>query len=222
MPEHDLSPYEIAYLFGGPDRVAMVALVALHTDGRIRITPDRHRVYAEQRSADEATETTAPDPVETTVLAVVPDVGRVLGLTRTLIAVSPAVAEVGWRLGAEGLLPRSRVSVLWQWRRISRSRSLRRELAEAPDGLVRVAVRGTAGIADDELRKIFETHAYTPPKHRPLTNPKRDRPVDPLHGHTPMNPAVYGYSDGYGDAGGFDVGGYGDSGGSDGGGSGGW
>jgi hypothetical protein len=214
MPEQDLSPYDIAYLFGGPDRVAMVALVALHDDGRIRITPDRHRVYAERRSAEE--------PVEAVALALVPDVGRVLGLTRALIAASPAVAEIGRRLRAEGLLPHAGVSALW--RRNTRSRALRRELAEASDDLVRVAVRGTAGIADDELRSIFETHVYTPPAHSPLTNPKRDRPVDPLHGHTPMNPAVYGYSDGggYGDAGGFDVGGYGTSGGSDGGGSGGW
>lgn len=210
MPEHDLSPYEIAYLFGGPDCAAMVALVALHEDGRIRVTPDRHRVYAERRTAE--------DPVEATALAVIPDVGRVLGLTRALIAASPAVAQIGRRLRAEGLLPQSRAGALW--RRNTRARSLRRELAAAPDGLVRVAVRGTAGIADDELRGIFETHVYTPPAHSPLTNPKRDRPVDPLHGHTPMNPAVYGYSDGYGDAGGFDVGGYGTSGGSDG--SGGW
>ncbi|GAA4635801.1 hypothetical protein GCM10023196_082800 [Actinoallomurus vinaceus] len=221
MPEHDLSPYEIAYLFAGPDRVAMVALVALHTDGRIRITPDRHRVYAEQRPAAEPTETTTPDPVETTVLAVIPDVGRVLGLTRALIAASPAVAEIGRRLRADGLLPHSRMSTLRR-RRNTRSRSLRRELAEAADGLVRVAVKGTPGIADEELRMIFETHVYAPPAHSPLINPKRDRPVDPLHAPIRMNPSVYGYSDGggYGDAGGFDVGGYGDSGGSDGGGSG--
>lgn len=30
----DLGSYEIAYLCGGPERVAMVVLVALHEDGR--------------------------------------------------------------------------------------------------------------------------------------------------------------------------------------------
>ncbi|WP_433179835.1 TIGR04222 domain-containing membrane protein [Actinoallomurus sp. CA-150999] len=212
MPDHDLSPYEIAYLFGGADRVAVVALVVLHEGGRIRITPDRHRVYAERR--------TAQDPIETVALAVIPDIGRVLGLTRLLVALSPAVAEVGWRLRDERLLPSSRLGALWQWRRIRRGRSLRRRLAEAPQGLVRVAVQGTAGIADDELREIFETHVYTLPKHSPLTNPKRDRPVDPLHGRTPMNPATYDFTGGFDGSGGWDVGGYGHAGGSDGGGHG--
>jgi uncharacterized protein (TIGR04222 family) len=105
-PDHDLSPYDVAYLFGGPDRVAVVALVALHTDGRIRITPDRHRVYVESNDGE-------LHPVDKTALALIPDVGRVLGLTRALIAASPAVADIGRRLRADGLVQDSRVSALW-------------------------------------------------------------------------------------------------------------
>ncbi|GAA4619334.1 hypothetical protein GCM10023195_87330 [Actinoallomurus liliacearum] len=198
-PDHDLSPYDVAYLFAGPDRVAVVALVGLHADGRVRITADRHRVYAEARDGE-------LHPVETAALALIPDVGRVLGLTRMLITFSPAVTEVGRRLYADGLLPGSRLSGLWRRDRIRRIRSLRRELAEAPEGLMRVAVRGVAGIADDGLRTIFETHVYTPPAHSPLTNPKRDRPVDLLQPDTRLNDAASGYADGM-DGGGMDAGG---------------
>ncbi|MEV5704461.1 TIGR04222 domain-containing membrane protein [Actinoallomurus sp. NPDC052274] len=198
-PDHDLSPYDVAYLLAGPDRVAVVALVGLHAAGRIRITADRHRVYAVSRDGEQ-------NPVETAALDLIPDVGRVLGLTRALIAASPAVAEIGRRLRADGLLPGSRLSGLWRRDRARRVRSLRREPAEAPEGLMRVAVRGVAGIADDELRAVFETHVYTPPKHSPLTNPKRDRPVDLLQPDTRLNDAASGYSDGA-DMGGADGGG---------------
>ncbi|MFL6054261.1 MAG: TIGR04222 domain-containing membrane protein [Actinoallomurus sp.] len=185
-PDHDLSPYDVAYLFGGPDRVAVVALVALHADGRIRITPDRHRVLAERRYAQ--------DPVETAALNLVPDVGRVLGWIRMLIAASPVVAEIGRRLRADGLFPGARMSALWQRDRIRRNRSLRRELAENPEGLVRVAVQGVAGIPDDELRGIFEAHVYTPPKHVRLTEQKH--PADPLE---PNRSSFNHYATGYGD-----------------------
>ncbi len=121
MRDHtELGPYEIAHLCGGPERVAMTVLVGLAGDGRIRVSPDRHRVYAERREPR--------DPVETAALEVVPKVGRVLGLTMLMIASSPAVEEVGRRLRAERLLPGSRVRALWQWGRVRRVRRLRRAL----------------------------------------------------------------------------------------------
>jgi hypothetical protein len=78
-------------------------------------------------------------------------------------------------------VPTSRIGALWQWSRIRRARRLRRSLYRAPalDGLSRVAAIGAAGIADDELRKIFETHVYDPPVSVKLTNP-RLRTIDPL------------------------------------------
>ena len=184
-----LTPYEIGYLFGGPDRVAVVALTALHADGRIKVSPDRHRVYAERRTAD--------DPVEAAALEIVPDVGRVLGLTRLMLATSPAVAEVGARLRAEGLLPGSRLGAL---RRRGRAQALRRELAESPEGLARVAVLGPEGIADDELREIFATHEYAPPKHvKPLKGPYTGSPVDPLYSNNaPDRAREYGGAFDYG------------------------
>ena len=40
----DLDVYEIAYLCGGPERVALTAVAAMARDGRIKISRSRHRV----------------------------------------------------------------------------------------------------------------------------------------------------------------------------------
>jgi uncharacterized protein (TIGR04222 family) len=189
MRDHtELGPYEIAYLCGGPERVAMTVLVGLAGDGRIRVSPDRHRVYAERREPR--------DPVETAALEVVPKVGRVLGLTVLMIAASPAVEEVGRRLRAERLLPGSRVRALWQWGRVRRVRRLRRAL-DRPLSLgapSRVAATGAAGIADRELRTIFETHTWEPPVSIDLSLPK-PRVNEPLP-EVPYRSGLYSvYSD---------------------------
>lgn len=189
MRDHtEVGPYEIAYLCGGPERVAMTVLVRLAGDGQIRVSPDRHRVYAERREPR--------DPVEAAALKVVPKVGRVLGLTVLMIAASPAVEEVGRRLRAERLLPGSRVRALWQWGRVRRARRLRRALDRglSQDALSRVAATGAAGIADHELRTIFETHTWEPPVCIEISIPK-PRVSDPLP-EVPYRSGLYGaYSD---------------------------
>jgi uncharacterized protein (TIGR04222 family) len=62
-----LGPYEIAYLCGGVERVVMVALVALHRTGRIKISTARPRVTVVDRRSD--------DPIQRAVLDAVPDRG---------------------------------------------------------------------------------------------------------------------------------------------------
>jgi hypothetical protein len=171
--EAELNPYQMAYLCGGPERVAIVVLVALHEDGRIRISPDRHRVYAVQDSPR--------DEVETAALEVIPKVGRVLGLTVLMVAASPAVEQVGQELREKRLIPSSRLSALWQWGRVKTARDLRRGLAKTSEGLARIATLGERAIADDTLREIFETHVYKPPVSIPLTNPRLGSALDPLH-----------------------------------------
>lgn len=171
----DLTPYEIAYLCGGPQRVSMVALVGLHEAGRIKISSDRHRVSAIRRSPD--------DEVQTAALDVVPKVGRVLGLTMLMVAASPAVDRVGERLRTKRLIPSSGLSATWQWGRKKTARDIRRRLANAPsaDPLEGVAVMGAAGIADEELRQVFETHVYEPPLSVKLTGLQVGGSYDPLH-----------------------------------------
>lgn len=43
-PVSELDAYEIAYLCGGPARVALTAVAAMARDGRIRISRTRHWV----------------------------------------------------------------------------------------------------------------------------------------------------------------------------------
>jgi uncharacterized protein (TIGR04222 family) len=181
----ELDAYEIAYICGGPERVAMVVLVALHEDGRIRISSDRHRVYVVRRSPR--------DEVETAALEVIPKVGRILGLTVLMVAASPAVDQVGQELREKRLIPNSRLSVLWQWGLAKKARDLRRSLAKAPaaEGLARVAAMGAAGIADDEFRQIFGTHVYEPPVSVKLTNPRLRAPLDPLPEAPDRSGALY-------------------------------
>jgi hypothetical protein len=171
----ELDAYEIAYICGGPERVAMVVLVGLVQDGQITISSDRHRIGAVRRAPR--------DPVEIAALEVVPEVGRVLGLTVLMIAASQAVGQVGRRLRGDRLLPASRLSAGWQWGRVRTARGLRRRLARnpAPAGRDRVAVIGAAGIDDDTIRQIFETHVYEPPHSVKPVNLRLGAPLDPLH-----------------------------------------
>jgi hypothetical protein len=171
----ELDAYEIAYICGGPERVAMVVLVRLVQDGQLTISSDRHRIKAVRR--------TPRDPVETAALGVVPEVGRVLGLTVLMIAASQAVGQIGRRLRGDRLLPASRVSAWWQWGRVRMARDLRRRLARdpGPAGRERVAVIGAAGIDDDTVRQIFETHVYEPPRSVKPVSLRLGAPLDPLH-----------------------------------------
>jgi hypothetical protein len=172
--QFDLDAYEVAYLCGGPERVAMVVLVGLYEVGRISVSADRHRVHAVRRSSD--------DGVQAAALEVIPEVGRVLGLTVQMIAASPAIHGVGRELREKRVMPSSRLSVVWQWGRARTARDLRRRMAKASpaEPLECVAVMGAAGIADDGLRQIFDTHVYEPPVSIKLTG-LRVGGSDPLH-----------------------------------------
>ncbi|WP_257623698.1 TIGR04222 domain-containing membrane protein [Streptomyces griseus] len=91
---HDL--YEVAFLNGGPARVADTALTALHADGRLAVGGPG--IVAVQRSQ-------ANDPVERAVfqeLAAAPN--GALHVLREAVMRHPAVQEVGDGLAARGLL----------------------------------------------------------------------------------------------------------------------
>ncbi|MXQ68285.1 TIGR04222 domain-containing membrane protein [Actinomadura rayongensis] len=158
----DIGLHEAAYLCGGPERVAVAALVALAAAGRIRITPGRHRVSVLVREPD--------GPVEAAVLDAVPDAGRVLGAAVRDVAGSPAVAAVRDALRADGLIARHRVPGLPTL--TAKGRRLRRALTEEPPAGLRVAVLGPDAIADDKLRRTFTTP--DPPPASSLL-PKRER-----------------------------------------------
>jgi hypothetical protein len=181
MPSRaNLYPYQIAYLCGGPERVAVVALVALWESRQIKISPARHRV--------EEIQFAPRNPVEKAALEAIPDsTGQLLGSTIQAIADSAAVQKIGQALRAEQMLPDSRVSTLWQWGRIWARRSLRRRMTAdpPPDSPLRVAALGTAGIADEKLRQIFETP--DPPRTKiPKLSP--DFPVDPFYANNAPAP----------------------------------
>jgi hypothetical protein len=119
--------------------------------------------------------------MEKTALEIIPEVGRALGLTSLMIAASSSVEQVAQRLRTERLLPSSRLSVLWEWSRLKKARQLRRVLIESSKGLSRVAAVGVAGIKDDQLRRIFETHVYEPPKSVQVTGKKKPRTFDSIN-----------------------------------------
>ena len=68
---NELDVYEIAYLCGGAERVALAAVIAMQQDGRITISRTRHRVKVARRRTSR--------PVERAVLDAAPDAGKVLG-----------------------------------------------------------------------------------------------------------------------------------------------
>ena len=92
----ELDVYEIAYLCGGPERVALTAVAAMARDGRIRISRTRHRVQVVHRRGGQ--------PVERAVLDAVPDSGKVLGPLLADVAHSAAVAELIEGLRRGGLV----------------------------------------------------------------------------------------------------------------------
>ena len=179
----DLDVYQVAYLCGGRERPAIVALVALCEDHQIKISPARHRVEALRREPR--------DPVESAALDALPGHGRVLGPTIQLIARSVAIDDIGRTLHAARLLPDSPISALWQWRRAIARRRMTHRLSHdgTLDGARRVAVQGLQGINDERLRTIFET-----PDPAPVELPDRlpDFPRDPFYENPPYRPGTLG------------------------------
>jgi uncharacterized protein (TIGR04222 family) len=147
-----LNVYQIAYVCGGPARVAMVALVGLYEDGQIAIARARRRVTVVHRDQR--------DPVRVAAVAAIPDAGRTLGSALSALAASDAVAEVGRALHDRGLLRGSRLTALWPLARTRVTRNLRRRIVAGlpaePDDPRRVATMGSAGIGDPAVRESFE------------------------------------------------------------------
>ncbi|WP_019632022.1 TIGR04222 domain-containing membrane protein [Actinomadura atramentaria] len=137
--------HEAAYVCGGPERVALVALVELERAGRVRISSGGHRVSVLAREAD--------DPITAAALAAVPDTGRVLRAVLRDVASATAVAGLAAALRAEGVVAHR----LLPTRLTSRGRRLRRSLTSDVTTERRTAVLGVPGIADPRVRRIFET-----------------------------------------------------------------
>jgi hypothetical protein len=127
--------YEVAYLCGGPERVALTAVVTMGRDGRIKISPARHRV---QVARDQASH-----PVERAVLDAAPWPGTRLRSVLDEAANSAAVRSAGDQLRRRALLGKHS-HLTWA------GHKLRGELeGEVPEDL-RIAVMGP-GDVDDEL-----------------------------------------------------------------------
>lgn len=122
--------YDLAYVCGGGERVALVVLVGMCEDGLIKVTSARHRVTVLER------ETT--DDLKADALKLIPDTGTQLGRLSASIAESEVVREIGRSLRKQGLTGR-------------------RHRKRAADDPRRVAVVGASAIEDAALRKIFET-----------------------------------------------------------------
>jgi hypothetical protein len=173
-PGGALRLYEAAYLCGGPRRVALTAVVTMHLDGRIKISPARHRVVVIR---DEAS-----DPVERAVLDAAPWPGMGLGVVLDEVAGSAAADSAGDELRRRGLLGKhSHLTAA--------GRELRDELqAKVPAGL-HVAVLGTGGV-DSELGKVLE--APDPPPGSTLVPKRREKGERGYEG-PPLGTSVSGY-----------------------------
>ena len=183
----ELDVYEIAYLCGGAERVALAAVVTMRQDGRMTISRTRHRVQVACRRASQ--------PVERAVLDAVPDVGKVLGQLLHDVAHSAAVQELIDGLRRDGLVGHH--SLAGHPHLSAAGRKARTELEVSGVKVPRerrVAVLGSSGIADAGLRDIFETP--DPPPGGKLI-PKTHKPADtygdvPPDTHLPMQPGISG------------------------------
>lgn len=148
----DLDLYDLAYLAGGPARVADTAVVVLLERGLLRVDP-AGRLAAVGRVAGR--------PVEAAVLDTLG--ARPLRSAATLtwrLAEDPRVIAVGDRLVRDGLLRRNPLARLWAGSpRLVRTGAGRRALEQADparavgstDGLA-VALHGPAAMGDRVLR----------------------------------------------------------------------
>lgn len=183
----DRDVYEIAYLCGGAERVALTAVVAMQQDGRITISRTRHRVQVARRTADQ--------PVERAVLDAVPAAGKVLGQLLHEVAHSAAVQELTDGLRRDGLVGHH--SLAGHPHLSAAGRKARAELEDSGVKVPRerrVAALGASGIADAGLRDIFETPDPPPggkllPKTYKTAGTYGDVPPDT---HLPMQPGISG------------------------------
>jgi len=178
----ELDVYQVAYLCGGPQRVALAAVAAMAQDGRVTISRARHRVQAVHRRAGQ--------PVERAVLDAVPASGKVLGPLLEEVAHSAAVQELVEELRRGGLVGHH--SLAGHPHLSAAGRTARKELedcgADAP-GQRRVAVLGTAGLTSVGLRGVFETP--DPPSGHELAGRRTGQDADPhTYGDVPPDPPM--------------------------------
>jgi hypothetical protein len=191
--DSELDLYEIAYLCGGPERVAMAALVALHEEGRIQISAGRHRVSVLDRQSD--------DPIQAATLDAVPDTGKVLGAVVQAITSSSEVLKLIEVLKSKKLAARHRLPGGSPLTGQGRRRRQQLTTAEIP-AEHRISILGAAGIEDPKLRRTFESP--DPPAGRTLI------PKDPHRSRMEQNENSPTYrSTEYGGAAGMDGGGSG-------------
>jgi hypothetical protein len=146
----------------------------MHQDGRVKISPARHRVVV---TRDEASH-----PVERAVLDAAAWPGMGLRFVLDEVAGSAAVHSAEDELRRRGLLGKhSHLTAT--------GRELRDELRdEIPEG-VRIAVLGTSGV-DSALRKVLD--APDPPPGSTLIPKRRDK-GEHVHGEIPADTNVPGY-----------------------------
>jgi uncharacterized protein (TIGR04222 family) len=181
----ELDVYQVAYLCGGPQRVALTAVAAMAQDGRLKISRTRHRVQAVHRGAP-------GQPAERAVLDAVPASGKVLGPLLEEVAHSAAVQELIEELRRGGLVGRH--SLAGHPHLSAAGRAVRKGLkgsgAEGPEER-RVAVLGAAGIASAGLRGIFETPGQ--PGSELVGHPTRKRAARHAYRDIPPDGSVPGY-----------------------------
>jgi hypothetical protein len=177
----ELDVYQVAYLCGGPQRVALAAVAGMAQDGRIKISRARHRVQAVHRRAGQ--------PVERAVLDAVPASGKVLGPLIEEVAGSAAMQELIEGLRRAGLVGHH--SLVGYPHLSAAGRAARKELeesgSEAP-GERRVAVLGAPGITSAGLRGIFETP--DPPPGGELVRRTRENAAPRTYGDNPSDPPM--------------------------------
>ena len=170
-----LDLYEVAYLCGGPERVALTAVVTMERDGRIKLSPARHRV---QVARDQASH-----PAERAVLDAAPWPGTGVRSVLDEVAGSAAVRSTGDQLRRRALLGKHS--------HLTRAgRKLRGELeGEVPEDL-RIAVLGPDDI-DDELRNALKEPDLQ--LGRSLVPEQRDDKKRHSYGDTPPDSKIPGY-----------------------------
>jgi hypothetical protein len=170
-----LDLYEVAYLCGGPERVALTAVVTMGRDGRIKISPARHRV---QVARDQASH-----PVERAALDAAPWPGTGLRSVLDEVAGSAAVRSTGAQLRRRALLGKHS--------HLTRAgRKLRDELEdEVPEGL-RIAVLGPSEVGE-ELRKALKEPDL--PLGRGLVPEQRGNKKRHAYGDSPLDINIAGY-----------------------------
>ncbi|QXJ20551.1 TIGR04222 domain-containing membrane protein [Actinomadura graeca] len=153
----ELSPYEIAFLSGGPTRVAQTALLALYESDRIRVSRGTHRVEVLPREPEDL------HPVQAAVIDQVPGTGRLLGAVLEAVAAAPEVRAVADALVSGGLL---RAGLRGALRPTGEGKALRRGFETSPGegDVLRLAALGPEGVQDAKMREILSTDDPKPVK----------------------------------------------------------